>query len=55
MLELSTSPIVHQRITLNFVLIIKDILFSTPIQARFELELCIMLSSQTKDSPPQGS
>ena len=55
MLELTTSLIVHQGITLNFVLIIKDILFCYPIQARFELKLCIMLSSQTKGSPPQGS
>ena len=55
MLELSTSMIVHQGITENFLLIIKDILFCHPIQAQFELELCIMLSSQTKDSPPQGS
>ena len=55
MLELTTSLIVHQGITLNFVLIIKDILFCHPIQAWFELKLCIMLSSQTKDSPPQGS
>ena len=55
MLELSTSLTVHQGITENFLLIIKDILFCRPIQARFEFELCIMLSSQTKDSPPQGS
>ena len=55
MLELSTSLTVHQGITENFLLIIKDILFCRPIQAWFELELCIMLSSQTKDSPPQGS
>lgn len=26
-------------------------MFCHPIQARFELKLCIMLSSQTKDSP----
>lgn len=40
----------------KFVWIIKDILFCHPIQAGFELELCIiMLTGQTKDSPLQGS